>query len=329
MIETDTLRCTGGYDADYHDIQILNDGGYLLQAYDSIFVDMSTIVANGSPNAKIHLLIIQEFDLNHNLIFEWNAWDHLNIADYTNLDLTADNITWMHGNSIDVDLDENILISNRRSSEIIKIDRNSGDVIWYLGGPNNDFIFTNDSCNGFSKQHDVRRIENGNITLYDNGNNHVPPLSRALEYEIDEDENIANLIWDFVQPDGHVGLAMGSVQRLPNDNTLINWGTIHNQGAIVTEVDYDKNIVLEIQYPPDYRCYKVRKNDWQFETNLIPGDTDLDDQINIIDINYIVDYILLNNSETDVFHLYRFDINNDRTIDTFDIELLIDHILFN
>jgi len=30
-----------------------------------------------------------------------------------------------------------------------------------------------------------------------------------------------------------------------------------------------------------------------------------------------------------VFHLYRFDINNDRTIDTFDIELLIDYILFN
>jgi len=163
MVETDTLKCIGGYNADYHDIQIMNDGGYLLQAYDSIYVDMSTIVVNGSLNATIHLLIIQEFDLNHNLIFEWNAWDHLNITDYTNLDLTANNITWMHGNSIDVDLDENILISNRRSSEIIKIDRNSGDVIWYLGGPNNDFIFTNDSFNGFSKQHDVRRIENGNI----------------------------------------------------------------------------------------------------------------------------------------------------------------------
>ena len=329
MVETDTLKCIGGYNADYHDIQIMNDGGYLLQAYDSIYVDMSTIVVNGSLNATIHLLIIQEFDLNHNLIFEWNAWDHLNITDYTNLDLTANNITWMHGNSIDVDLDENILISNRRSSEIIKIDRNSGDIIWYLGGPNNDFIFTNDSFNGFSKQHDVRRIENGNITLYDNGNNHTPPLSRALEYEIDENEKIANLIWDFVHPDGHVGLAMGSVQRLPNGNTLINWGTINNQGAIVTEVDYDKNIVLEIQYPPDIRCYKVRKNNWEFETNLVPGDTDLDDQINIIDLNYFVDYISLNNLEPNVFHLYRFDLNKDRIIDTFDIELLVNHILFN
>jgi hypothetical protein len=233
----------------------------------------------------------------------------------------------MHGNSIEVDSDENILISNRRSSEIIKIDRNSGDVIWYLGGPNNDFMFINDSCNGFSKQHDVRRIENGNIILYDNGNDHEPPLSRVLEYEIDEDEMIANLIWDFVQPDGYVGLAMGSVQRLPNENTLINWGTINNLGAIITEVDYDKNIVLEIQYPPDHHSYKVRKSDWQFETNLIPGDVNLDDQIDVMDINYIIDYIVLNNSEMDVFHLYRFDVNKDRIIDEIDIELLSDIIL--
>ena len=327
MVETDTLRCTGGYNADYHDIQITSEGSYLLQAFDSIFVDMSEIIENGNPNAIIHLLIIQEFDLNHNLVFEWNAWNHLNIADYTNLNLTADNITWMHGNSIEVDSDENILISNRRSSEIIKIDRNSGDVIWHLGGPNNDFMFMNDSCNGFSKQHDVRRIENGNIILYDNGNDHEPPLSRALEYEIDEDEMIANLIWDFVQPDGYVGLAMGSVQRLPNENTLINWGTINNLGAIITEVDYDKNIVLEIQYPPDHRSYKVRKSDWQFETNLIPGDVNLDDQIDVMDINYIIDYIVLNNSEMDVFHLYRFDINKNRIINEIDVELLSDIIL--
>ncbi|SVC69693.1 uncharacterized protein METZ01_LOCUS322547, partial [marine metagenome] len=69
MVETDTLRCTGGYNADYHDIQITSEGGYLLQAFDSIFIDMSEIIENGNPNAIIHLLIIQEFDLNQNLVF--------------------------------------------------------------------------------------------------------------------------------------------------------------------------------------------------------------------------------------------------------------------
>jgi Arylsulfotransferase (ASST). len=130
MVETDTLTCVNGYGADYHDIQLLDDGGYVIQAYDSITVDLSNLVSGGSTNAKIIILILQEFDLNQNLIFEWNSWNHLNIEDYTNLDLTADRIEWMHGNSIEIDTDENIIVSNRRSSEIIKIDRLSGDVIW-------------------------------------------------------------------------------------------------------------------------------------------------------------------------------------------------------
>ena len=42
---------------------------------------------------------------------------------------------------------------------------------------------------------------------------------------------------------------MGSVQRLENQNTLINWGLVVGHGAIITEVDYEKNIVLDIRYP--------------------------------------------------------------------------------
>ena len=327
MNETDTLECVNGYLADFHDIQLLANGGYFLQTYDSIYVDMSQIDPGGNTNALIIILIIQEFDSNKNLIFEWNAWEHLNIADYHNLNLTSNRIVWMHGNSIHIDLDSNILVSNRRSSEVIKIDRNNGDVIWYFGGPNNEFSITNDPYNGFSRQHDVRRIENGNILLFDNGNDHDPPISRAVEYEIDESEKTADLVWDFSHPEGYVGLAMGSVQRLPNNNTLINWGRLLDQGAVITEVDYDKNIVFEIQYPYPFYCYRVTKHTWQFETNLIPGDTNLDNQVNILDINFIADYTAQDTSELDVYHLYRYDINRDRSIDDIDINLLAQMII--
>ena len=329
MIETDTLECAGQYLADYHDIQILDNGGYLLQTFDSILVDMSTVLEGGDTSAMVHLLIIQEFDSIHSLIFEWNAWDHLDIADYTNLDLTQNKIIWMHGNSIDIDIDENILISNRRSSEVIKIDRYSGAVIWRMGGPKNEFLFMDDPFLGFSKQHDVRRIDNGNITLFDNGNLHDPPLSRAVEYEIDEDERIVTLVWDYEHPDGYVGLAMGSVQRLPNQNTLINWGSISDQGAIITEVDHNKNIVLEIQYPSQYHSYKVRKSQWEFATNLLVGDTNMDNMVDIMDLNYIVDHSLSDDIEMDMFHLFRFDLNKDRIFDETDIVQIVENILFD
>ena len=327
MKEVDTLNCVNGYKADYHDIQLLQNGGYILQAYDSINVNMSEIVSGGNPNAIVIYLIIQEFDQNKNLIFEWNAWEHLNIADYTNLDLTRLRLTWMHGNSIEVDQDFHLLVSNRRSSEILKIDRNTGDVLWYLGGPNNDFTINNDSFNGFNKQHDVRRLSNGNILLFDNGNEHQPPISRVVEYSVNEINKSINLVWEFYHPEQLLGLAMGSAQRLPNQNTLINWGIVNNNGAIITEVDYDKNIVLEIRYPLGVRCYKVRKEDWFFSTNLIPGDTNHDDRIDILDLNYMTNFIIDNLSAVNTFHLYRYDINKDGIVNESDFDLIVNKIM--
>jgi hypothetical protein len=329
MREIDTLTCINSYYADYHDIQILPNGGYILQAYDSTLVDMNEIVEGGDPNALVKGLIIQEFDASKNLIFEWNAWDHLNIEDYTNLDLQADWIVWLHGNSIEIDFDNHLLISNRRSSEILKINRTTGDVIWHMGGPLNQFSFINDPLGGFSKQHDVRRLENGNLILFDNGNTHNPPFSRALEYEVDEDNMTAELVWSFVHPDSILGVAMGSIQRLPNQHTLINWGTETGTGTTITEVDQNNTTVLEIQLPEEFHSYKVRKNHWQFETNFLSGDVNQDDSIDIFDLLILIDYSNDDEQILDMFHLFRFDINRDRQIDINDSELLIETILNN
>ena len=81
----------------------------------------------------------------------------------------------MHGNSIEWVGNDQILVSNRASNEILKIDLQSGEVIWHIGGPLNQFTFINDPKQGFRMQHDVRRLENGNISLFDNGVTHTPP----------------------------------------------------------------------------------------------------------------------------------------------------------
>ena len=57
----------------------------------------------------------------------------------------------MHGNSIEIDDDNHLIISNRRSSEILKINRYSGEIIWRFGGPQNDFTILNDSIFESSK----------------------------------------------------------------------------------------------------------------------------------------------------------------------------------
>ena len=80
MQEVDTLSCTTGI-TDYHDIKLLDDGGYILQCYGSTWVQISGPI----PQFVRDILIIQEFDNNDNLIFEWDAMDYLSIFDYPDL----------------------------------------------------------------------------------------------------------------------------------------------------------------------------------------------------------------------------------------------------
>ena len=125
---------------------------------------------------------------------------------------------------------------------------------------------------------------------------------------------------------------MGSAQRLPNGNTLINRGTVlvegTNVGANIMEVDADKNIVLEIQYDT-YQSYKVTKSDFEFNIPMGIGDVNLDNSLNIQDIIYIVNYILFNDGNHSMFNLYKIDSNLDHLINIIDIIEIVDRILSN
>ena len=57
------------------------------------------------------------------------------------------------------------------------------------------------------------------------------------------------------------------------------------------------------------------------------GDTNLDGQVDIIDLNIINDYIFQEVPNLDIFHLYRFDINRDRIVDYNDINILANNII--
>jgi hypothetical protein len=91
-----------------------------------------------------------------------------------------------------------------------------------LGGENDYFTWVNDS-NRISYQHDARVVPNGNITLFDNGNNREPEFSRALEISVDTTSWEVTKVWEFRGDQGRITAAMGHVQRLPNRNTGIYW----------------------------------------------------------------------------------------------------------
>src|SRR5579862_7349192 len=94
------------------------DGSYYLIGGANESVDMSRYVAGGNPNATVLDNVVQLFTANDDLIFQWRAWDYMNILGQQQfIDLTSASFDFPHMNAIDVDDDGNILLSSRSNSE--------------------------------------------------------------------------------------------------------------------------------------------------------------------------------------------------------------------
>lgn len=258
----DSFSCFGDYSIDFHDFDIMPDGNALMIGGEKRKVDLSQTVPGGLDSVTVLGNIIQELDTNRNVVFQWSTLDHFKITDLTNdNDLTQLSIITCHMNSVIKDSDGNYISSSRLLDEITKIDSKTGNIIWRLGGKeckNNQFRFLNDTLNGFygfSHQHSVRRLSNGNLLLFDNGNLKPEPYSRAVEYKIDENNKTVEKVWEYTPAPKIFSKTMGNVQRLPNGNTLIGWGGNLNT-LFATEVKPDGTKALEIEGYQNYAVYK-------------------------------------------------------------------------
>ena len=266
----DSFYSGNGYGTNFHELQILPDGNYLVIGQDYEKVDMSKIVIGGDSNAVVFGMVIQELDSNKNVVFQWRSLDHFQITDATSdINLKDSLIDYAHTNAIELDTDGNILISSRHLDEITKINKETGDIMWRLGGENNEFTFINDDI-GFSHQHDIRRLPNGNITLFDDGNLHWSQLqSRGVEYKLDEINKTAELVWQFGNTPDESSAAMGNMQSLADGNRVIGWG---RGRPAVTEVTLQGKKSFELSLPlnvMNYRAFRFELDSTYKET-LVP-----------------------------------------------------------
>jgi hypothetical protein len=250
----DSFWVSNGFTTDEHDIKILRNGHVLLIGYDIRFYDMSQYIQGGDPHASVIVNVIQEIDNEKNVVFEWKAYEHYKLTDVgPAVNLSDQSFVHTHINSIDIDQDDNLIISTRNLDEITKIDRKTGTIMWRWGGKNNQFTFVNDSI-GFSAQHSVSVLPNGNLLVYDNGLFHQPPFSRASEYRLDAMNKTATMIWSYRNTPDVASMFWGNAQRLENGNTFISWGLSE---IAVTEVNPEGGKVFEMSFPKDVFSYRV------------------------------------------------------------------------
>lgn len=238
-----------GYGADLHELQLLDNGNALLLSYVPVPYDLSPF--GGPVDGSVVDIVIQEQDRSHNVVFEWRGLQHIPLTNsYFSLTATLP-VDYMHTNGIEPDSDGNLLISSRNTSDVVKIDRNTGGILWRMGGRNNEFNFNGDS--GFWLQHDVRRLPNGNITVFDNGNFHSPSASRQVEYQVDEVNKVLTRTWQFPLDASRFTNIMGNAQRLPNGNTIGSWAVLNK----VTEVTPNGSVAIELKLGEwSYRAFR-------------------------------------------------------------------------
>lgn len=261
----DKFECGNGYVADVHEFLVYPNGHSYLISYDPQIVDMTVYNPAYNPNAVVIGAVVQELDANHNVVFQWRSWDHYQITDATHIPLSTSEIDYVHANSIELEADgTSFLLSCRHMDEVTKISFTTGDIIWRLGGLHNEFTFIGDQQK-FSYQHDVRRLADGHLTVFDNGNYHFPAKSAAKEYILDEVNKTCLLSWKYERGLMGSSSAMGSMQRLPNGNTFICWGLVYNVSfPSITEVTPDGQIVWEMRLDPEFNdgIYRSHRYEW-------------------------------------------------------------------
>ena len=246
---------------DVHDLQVLEDGSYYVFGRDHITIDMSQYIFGGDTAAILIAHTIHHMDADDNELWRWHSFEHYDILDVDGaVDLTNHTIDWTHCNSIEIDPDGNLIISTRNFNEITKINRQTGEIIWRLGGDRNQFQFIYDN-RGFRRQHDAKLLSNGNLALFDNGHMLIPQYSSYVEYEIDEQNFTATLIRRYSRNGTIYSQSRGSVQELSNGNILISWDNLKN--PFVSEISPEDSTEYEVRYDNYAHQYRAYKFPWK------------------------------------------------------------------
>lgn len=246
----------GGY---HHDVYEMEDGNFLVATDD--FTD-----------GTVEDTIVEIDRTTGNIIKTINLKEIIPTNEGHNLYTTA--YDWFHNNSVWYDKKTNsITLSGRHQDIVINIDYDSLEINWILGDPTNwseEFqkYFLTPVGNDFEyqyAQHAAKILPNGDLFLFDNGNNRSKTetkvnadnnYSRGVIYHIDINNRTVEQVWEYGKEEGSYFYSpyISDVDYLNLNHYLILSGghstvdgKVSNEPAGLTNVDSLNSILLEIK----------------------------------------------------------------------------------
>ena len=251
-----TVQAGSGETLDLHEIRLTSRGTALLAIYSRDRRDLRPI--GGKRNAQVTQGIVQEVDVESGrVLFEWKSLDHVDPAESVRpIDQPPlDSYDYFHINSVAEDRDGDLLVSARHTNAVYKVDRDTGEVIWRLGGKKSDFDVAPDAQ--FALQHDAQRMRGGLLRLFDNGAEEGVPSS--VKYlRLDMRRMRATLARRLPQPDGMWAESQGNADAAGGGETVVGWGSI---GAF-SVFGPGERLLFDAHLPAEYDSYRAYMDRW-------------------------------------------------------------------
>jgi hypothetical protein len=255
-----TVEAGNDRPTDLHDFIITPRDTALLLIYEPRAADLSDY--GGRTDGRVLDNYVQEVDVaTGEVLFEWSAFDHVP-PDESYQDVPGGDDAWdaYHLNSVAVDRDGDLLVSARHTWSVYKIDRETGDVVWRLGGKRSDFELGPGAL--FAWQHDARVREDGTLSLFDN-KAASPELvdgdhSRGMILRLGERARTATLVREFTHPARLLAPSQGNLQNLPNGHVLVGWGSQPH----LSEYDAQGRLVADLRFYQTAQSYRAFLFDW-------------------------------------------------------------------
>jgi hypothetical protein len=263
------VRAANGYEMDAHEFQLTPAGTALIMAYVPVPWDTSSV--GGRRDGIVEDCVIQEIDVaTGTLLFEWHALGAIGLGEsYRPAPKKAGQFhDPYHFNSVGLDAAGDFLVSARHTSAVYKIDRETGKILWRLGGKRSDFAMGPGTK--FNLQHDARVQPNGTISLFDNVAEDLPArgrVSRGLVLRVDEQARRASVAREYERP-RTLSPTQGSMEVMDGERAFVGWGGSRRE---FTEFSAPGSIAWDARFvPKDVESYRAYRMPWSGRPSTPP-----------------------------------------------------------
>lgn len=259
-----------GYVPDFHEFQLTSRGSALLDVVSRVKANLSSV--GGPADASILDYVIQEVDVKTGqLLWEWHSLGHIPLsASFMSLPRPPYAYDYFHLNSIQELPNGNLLVSGRHTWAVYEIDKQTGKVIWTLGGKDSSFNVGVKAR--FEWQHDARLHSGQILTLFDNALGPDPRTqqeqqSSAKVLKLSPATMTASLVRRYRHFPPLISGGEGSVEPLGDGDVFVGWG----RAPDFSEYSRSGRQIFNVAMPLGVLTYRAFRFHWSAQPLTSPA----------------------------------------------------------